>query len=148
MTFPNLTIQKAKYYLFSDHFTHTLRCKRNCMKKLSLINGNVYEDLLPSHYNYLQYAYYKCKDPKTLILSITKNVFVVRKLNDACRAVASYLLFYPDDLTMKNNMEYYMKLPKVDKSYFAPRQVRAHCLEKPCSRKFESFVHQMTQCRF
>lgn len=48
----------------------------------------------------------------------------VGKLREACRAVASHLLFYPNDVKMKNNMEYYIKLPKVDESYFSPRPVR------------------------
>lgn len=39
----------------------------------------------------------------------------------ACRAVESYLSFYPADETMYNNKEYYSKLPKVQPEYFTAR---------------------------
>jgi hypothetical protein len=47
----------------------------------------------------------------------------VGNLRKACEAVASYLMFYPADETMKNNKEYYLKLPKVEKDFFTPREV-------------------------
>ncbi|XP_057671498.1 cartilage-associated protein-like [Diorhabda carinulata] len=88
----------------SNHFTVCLKCKQACKKTLSSLNGEIHDDLLPSHYHYLQYAYYK-----------------LGNLKAACQAVASYLLFYPDDETMLDNMRYYYKQPKIQKDYFHPR---------------------------
>lgn len=42
-----------------DHYTFTLRCKQKCAAKLGNLNGEIHKDLLPSHYHYLQFAYYK-----------------------------------------------------------------------------------------
>lgn len=50
-----------KYIFLVDHFTYVLKCKRKCPKTLGSLNGEVYEDFLASHYNYLQYAYFKSK---------------------------------------------------------------------------------------
>lgn len=47
----------------------------------------------------------------------------VGNLKEACQAVASYLLFYPDDEVMLDNMKYYRSLPKVTNDYFTPREV-------------------------
>lgn len=46
----------------------------------------------------------------------------------ACEAVASYLLFVPDDGTMLNNMRYYRKQPKAQEEYFIPRKVSTICI--------------------
>ncbi|KAL3282722.1 hypothetical protein HHI36_005893 [Cryptolaemus montrouzieri] len=88
----------------ANHFTYCLKCKSRCYSKLNSINGEKYEDLLPSHYNYLQFAYYK-----------------VGNLKEACRAVASFLLFFPNDESMLDNKEYYMKSPQVETNFFTPR---------------------------
>lgn len=45
-------------------------------------------------------------------------------LRKACEAVASYLLFFPDDETMLSNMKYYSSVPKVQENFFQPREVR------------------------
>lgn len=87
----------------SNHFTYSLNCKRKCSQKLSSLNGEIYPDLVASHYHYLQFAYFKLK-----------------RLKETCRSVASYLLFYPEDETMLSNMEYYRSLPKVQNDYFKP----------------------------
>lgn len=52
-------------------------------------------------------------------------LFSVGNLRKACEAVASYLLFYPDDETMLSNMRYYSSLPKVQDTFFEPREVRS-----------------------
>ncbi|XP_015123509.1 cartilage-associated protein isoform X2 [Diachasma alloeum] len=91
----------------ANHFTYCLKCKRLCSQLLNNFNGDYQRDLLPSHYNYLQFAYYKLGEIKS-----------------TCQAVESYLLFYPADETMLNNKEYYKKLPKVEEQqdeFFTPR---------------------------
>lgn len=45
------------------------------------------------------------------------------KLKAACQAVASYLLFYPDDDDMKRNEQYYKSLPEISEKFFTPREV-------------------------
>lgn len=60
----------------------------------------------------------------SLLLPIYITFITAGNLKAACQAAASYLLFYPDDDTMRSNLKYYKKLPKVEASYFTPRPVR------------------------
>jgi hypothetical protein len=59
-------INSCHYIVFADHFTYSLKCKRRCPDKLNSLNGEKHEDLLPSHYHFLQYAYYKGRILATL----------------------------------------------------------------------------------
>ena len=43
----------------ANHFTFCLKCKMNCAQNLNNFNGEYMDDLLPSFYHYLQFAYYK-----------------------------------------------------------------------------------------
>lgn len=49
------------HHFLSDHFAFCLKCKRGCSLGLNSVNGEFRSNLLISHYNYLQFAYYKCK---------------------------------------------------------------------------------------
>ncbi|RLU20866.1 hypothetical protein DMN91_007480 [Ooceraea biroi] len=89
----------------ANHFAFCLKCKRKCSSALNNVNGNFRSDLLRSHYNYLQFAYYK-----------------LGNLKAACAAVASFLLFLPADETMLHNKDYYSAQPKVKEEYFKPRE--------------------------
>ncbi|XP_034172904.2 prolyl 3-hydroxylase 2 isoform X1 [Osmia lignaria lignaria] len=89
----------------ANHFAYCLKCKRVCSQVLNSINGNYHRDMLKSHYNYLQFSYYK-----------------LGNLKAACTAVESYLLFDPADETMLQNKEYYKSQPKVKDEYFTSRQ--------------------------
>ncbi|XP_029678000.1 prolyl 3-hydroxylase 2-like [Formica exsecta] len=89
----------------ANHFVFCLKCKRGCSLALNNVNGNFRADLLRSHYNYLQFAYYK-----------------LGNLKKACAAVASFLLFLPADETMLHNKDYYSSQPKVEEEYFTPRE--------------------------
>ncbi|KAK4871674.1 hypothetical protein RN001_015798 [Aquatica leii] len=88
----------------ANHYTFALNCKTKCAQQLNNLNGEYHDDLLPSHYHYLQFAYFKNNNLKA-----------------ACQAAASYVLFYPNDDTMRSNMEYYKSLPKVENNFFTPR---------------------------
>lgn len=126
-----------KYIFLVDHFTYVLKCKRKCPKTLGSLNGEVYEDFLASHYNYLQYAYFKSK---CIFLGhpVTKCIwwqfgeyfyyYLITEglLAAACQAVASYLLLLPDDESMLANMRYYQALPKVQDDFFTPREVNTY----------------------
>ncbi|GLG97441.1 Uncharacterized protein GBIM_04206 [Gryllus bimaculatus] len=89
----------------SNHFTFCLRCKQKCEMPLNSLNGEYHEDMLPSHYHYLQYSYYK-----------------VSKLQKACEAVESYLLFFPNEETMIKNKEFYSQYLNGNMDYFVPRE--------------------------
>ncbi|XP_013772511.1 prolyl 3-hydroxylase 1-like [Limulus polyphemus] len=89
----------------ANFFTSSLRCKVDCPDKLSVIYGEKNEDFLPSHYHYLQFAY-----------------FHIGKVRKACEAVASYLLLMPEDPIMIENKVFYSKLNEVQEEWFAPRQ--------------------------
>ncbi|KAF8782020.1 prolyl 3-hydroxylase 1-like [Argiope bruennichi] len=93
------------YIAITNHFTYALRCKLRCPEKLSYMYGQKHDQLFTMHYHYLQFNYYK-----------------VGKLKEACSAVASYLLFYPNDETMHANKEYYSKQPGVLEEWFTPRK--------------------------
>ncbi|KAF5293323.1 hypothetical protein FQR65_LT10988 [Abscondita terminalis] len=88
----------------ANHYTFALNCKSKCSAQLNSLNGEYHEDLLPSHYHYLQFAYFKTNNLKA-----------------ACQAAASYVLFYPNDDTMRSNMQFYKNLPKVEENFFTPR---------------------------
>lgn len=47
----------------SDHYIQVLSCKQSCVTELASHPGREkpFEDFLPSHYNYLQFAYYNSK---------------------------------------------------------------------------------------
>ncbi|XP_017889080.1 prolyl 3-hydroxylase 1-like isoform X2 [Ceratina calcarata] len=88
----------------ANHFAFCLKCKRACPRMLNSINGDYRPDILRSHYNYLQFSYYK-----------------LGNLKAACSAVESYLLFEPMDETMLHNKEYYTAQPKTKQQDFIPR---------------------------
>ncbi|XP_078048000.1 prolyl 3-hydroxylase 1 isoform X2 [Augochlora pura] len=87
----------------ANHFTFCLKCKQICHQRLNNINGDYRGDMLRSHYNYLQFSYYK--------LAILKG---------ACAAVESYLLFDPTDETMLQNKKYYSA--ESEEHFFRPRE--------------------------
>uniref|UniRef100_A0A336MXH3 CSON006395 protein n=1 Tax=Culicoides sonorensis TaxID=179676 RepID=A0A336MXH3_CULSO len=89
-----------------NHFIYSLYCKQNCTRDLNNFRGESYENLLSIHYEYLQFAYFKINDIKR-----------------ACRAVASFLLFHPNDEEMLYNLNYYKEEHKAPDNYFKPRNV-------------------------
>ncbi|XP_037920460.1 cartilage-associated protein-like [Hermetia illucens] len=106
--FPDFTASVANHYVF------TLRCKQNCTNELSFVNGRFYEDLYPSMFNYLQFAYYN-----------------IGKLVEASQCAASYLLFYPDHEEMLNNVEYYKEAYKgKSKKFLKPRQTATNFVQR------------------
>lgn len=44
----------------ADHYTQVLSCRQGCVNELAQEAGQEkpHEDFLPSHFNYLQFAYY------------------------------------------------------------------------------------------
>uniref|UniRef100_A0A8D2J825 procollagen-proline 3-dioxygenase n=1 Tax=Varanus komodoensis TaxID=61221 RepID=A0A8D2J825_VARKO len=75
-----------------DHYTQVLSCKQGCAVELASQAGRdkPIEDFLPSHFNYLQFAYYNSGD-----------------YEKAIECARTYLLFFPKDEVMLQNLAYY-----------------------------------------
>lgn len=115
--------------LVANHFTYTLRCKIQCPLKLSLIHGQLYHNLFSNHYHYLQFAYYKTK-----------------QLRKSCEAVASYLLFHPNDTVMLENKQFYNGVKGVQQDWFTPREEAVNYYNKIKRQKeLLQFIEQAFQ---
>uniref|UniRef100_A0A8D0BPN0 procollagen-proline 3-dioxygenase n=1 Tax=Salvator merianae TaxID=96440 RepID=A0A8D0BPN0_SALMN len=75
-----------------DHYMQVLSCKQGCVTELASHPGQekAAEDFLPSHFNYLQFAYYNSGD-----------------YEKAIECAKTYLLFFPNDEVMNQNLAYY-----------------------------------------
>ncbi|KAK9392117.1 prolyl 3-hydroxylase 2 [Crotalus adamanteus] len=80
------------YQAFIDHYTQVLSCRQGCVNELAQEAGQEKpnEDFLPSHFNYLQFAYYNSGN-----------------YGKAVECAKTYLLFFPNDDVMKQNVAYY-----------------------------------------
>ncbi|XP_044769924.1 prolyl 3-hydroxylase 1 isoform X3 [Neomonachus schauinslandi] len=76
----------------ADHYIQVLSCKQNCVTELAShpSREKPFEDFLPSHYNYLQFAYYN-----------------IGNYTQAIECAKTYLLFFPNDEVMNQNLAYY-----------------------------------------
>ncbi|XP_036717981.1 prolyl 3-hydroxylase 1 [Balaenoptera musculus] len=76
----------------TDHYIQVLSCKQNCVTELAShpSREKPFEDFLPSHYNYLQFAYYN-----------------IGNYTQAIECAKTYLLFFPNDEVMSQNLAYY-----------------------------------------
>ncbi|XP_006153781.2 prolyl 3-hydroxylase 1 [Tupaia chinensis] len=80
------------FQAITDHYIQVLSCKQNCVTELAShpSREKPFEDFLPSHYNYLQFAYYN-----------------VGNYTQAIECAKTYLLFFPNDEVMSQNLAYY-----------------------------------------
>ncbi|XP_075762972.1 prolyl 3-hydroxylase 1 isoform X2 [Pelodiscus sinensis] len=76
----------------TDHYVQVLSCKQSCVTELASQpgQGKPVEDFLPSHFNYLQFAYYNSGS-----------------YEKAIECAKTYLLFFPSDEVMNQNLAYY-----------------------------------------
>ncbi|XP_075376709.1 prolyl 3-hydroxylase 1 [Mycteria americana] len=76
----------------TDHYMQVLSCKQGCVTELASQPGREkpLEDFLPSHFNYLQFAYYNNGN-----------------YEKAIECAKTYLLFFPNDEVMNQNLAYY-----------------------------------------
>ncbi|XP_005281880.2 prolyl 3-hydroxylase 1 isoform X1 [Chrysemys picta bellii] len=76
----------------TDHYGQVLSCKQSCVTELASQPGRdkPIEDFLPSHFNYLQFAYYNSGN-----------------YEKAIECAKTYLLFFPNDEVMNQNLAYY-----------------------------------------
>ncbi|NXT65279.1 P3H1 hydroxylase, partial [Chaetops frenatus] len=75
-----------------DHSMQVLSCKQGCVTELASqpSQEKPLEDFLPSHFNYLQFAYYNNGN-----------------YEKAIECAKTYLLFFPHDEVMNQNLAYY-----------------------------------------
>uniref|UniRef100_A0A8D1KSF6 procollagen-proline 3-dioxygenase n=1 Tax=Sus scrofa TaxID=9823 RepID=A0A8D1KSF6_PIG len=80
------------FQAITDHYIQVLSCKQSCVTELASHPGREkpFEDFLPSHYNYLQFAYYN-----------------IGNYTQAIECAKTYLLFFPNDEVMSQNLAYY-----------------------------------------
>lgn len=80
------------FQAITDHYIQILSCKQNCVTELAShpSREKPFEDFLPSHYNYLQFAYYN-----------------IENYTQAIECAKTYLLFFPNDEVMSQNLAYY-----------------------------------------
>uniref|UniRef100_F6ZPW5 procollagen-proline 3-dioxygenase n=1 Tax=Xenopus tropicalis TaxID=8364 RepID=F6ZPW5_XENTR len=80
------------YQSITDHYVQIMNCRQSCVTELASQPGRKkpFEDFLPSHLNYLQFAYYNTNN-------YTK----------AIECAKTYLLFFPNDEVMNQNLAYY-----------------------------------------
>uniref|UniRef100_A0A2I2YMV1 procollagen-proline 3-dioxygenase n=1 Tax=Gorilla gorilla gorilla TaxID=9595 RepID=A0A2I2YMV1_GORGO len=80
------------FQAITDHYIQVLSCKQNCVTELAShpSREKPFEDFLPSHYNYLQFAYYN-----------------IGNYTQAVECAKTYLLFFPNDEVMSQNLAYY-----------------------------------------
>ncbi|GAB0099517.1 hypothetical protein DMENIID0001_153890 [Sergentomyia squamirostris] len=93
----------------ANHFTYCLRCKRNCTIDMSIVGSQKYHDIFPSHYEYLQFSYYN-----------------IGNLEQAIKCMVTYLLFFPDNEMMLENLDFYKNHPDAKDDFF---QVRKEALQ-------------------
>ncbi|XP_067422402.1 prolyl 3-hydroxylase 1 isoform X2 [Emydura macquarii macquarii] len=76
----------------TDHYMQVLSCKQGCVTELASQPGRdkPIEDFLPSYFNYLQFAYYNSGS-----------------YEKAIECAKTYLLFFPNDEVMNQNLAYY-----------------------------------------
>ncbi|KFU91265.1 Prolyl 3-hydroxylase 1, partial [Chaetura pelagica] len=80
------------FQAITDHYMQVLSCKQGCVTELASQPGREkpLEDFLPSHFNYLQFAYYNNGN-----------------YEKAIECTKTYLLFFPNDEVMNQNLAYY-----------------------------------------
>ncbi|XP_021389426.1 prolyl 3-hydroxylase 1 isoform X1 [Lonchura striata] len=80
------------FQAITDHSMQVLSCKQGCVTELASQPGQEkpLENFLPSHFNYLQFAYYNNGN-----------------YEKAIECAKTYLLFFPHDEVMNQNLAYY-----------------------------------------
>lgn len=97
----------------ANHFTFCLKCKMNCAENLNNFNGEYMDDLLPSFYHYLQFAYFK-----------------VGSVEKAAQCTGTYLYLNPGQEDMEGNEVYYREVEGVNDKWFLPREEAVAYVER------------------
>lgn len=98
-------MQPDLYIALANHMTYALKCRRKCPVRLQYFDGfSGSRQLIARYYDYLHLAY--------------KNL---DQIEEACKAVESYLLFEPNDKGMLKEKTELAKLSKTKPEWFVPR---------------------------
>ncbi|GCB81277.1 hypothetical protein scyTo_0021809, partial [Scyliorhinus torazame] len=103
-----LEYQSHLYEAISDHYVQVLGCNQDCVRELATKpgSGRAHENFLPSHFYLLQSAYHK-----------------VGNYEKAVECSRTFLLFQPEDGSVRQNLEYYhSKLPAGRAAEILPRE--------------------------
>ena len=112
----------------ANHFTFCLKCKMNCAENLNNFNGEYMDDLLPSFYHYLQFAYFKGGEKGVYIFSSVS--FLVGSVEKAAQCTGTYLYLNPDQEDMKGNEVYYREVEGVKEKWFLPREEAVNYVQR------------------
>ncbi|KAL6418971.1 hypothetical protein ACFW04_011663 [Cataglyphis niger] len=118
----------------ANHFAFCLKCKRGCSLAMNNVNGNFLADLLRSHYNYLQFAYYKCNGQSKNSLCSSCELFIIStRQRDNILQYNDYIIY---------NNDYYSSQSKVEKEYFTPRK---EALSYVKQQKYELLLYYISE---
>ena len=77
------------------------------------------DELLPSFYHYLQFAYFKGFH-LSKVTSISSSVFLVGAVEKAAQCTGTYLYLNPGQEDMVGNEVYYKEVERVKEKWFPP----------------------------
>jgi FK506-binding protein 2 len=102
----HLFLDSHDYYnLLRSIIIPQLRCRINCRDALATIRGKHVQKYLASHFDYLQFNYFKLKD-----------------FSKAVKAAATFFALEPSDPKMAGNLKYYRQNYNVTDEDFNPRE--------------------------
>ncbi|XP_038307705.1 prolyl 3-hydroxylase 1 isoform X3 [Canis lupus familiaris] len=121
------------FQAIADHYIQVLSCKQNCVTELAShpSREKPFEDFLPSHYNYLQFAYYN-----------------IGNYTQAIECAKTYLLFFPNDEVMNQNLAYYTAMVGEEPARFiSPRECHLKHVAYPVCTLVSSSVQRGARCQ-
>ncbi|VDM45671.1 unnamed protein product [Toxocara canis] len=116
---PEITI------ILTSVYVSVLRCKNDCAKKLSKVNGHNVGAILPSFFDYLHVCQYN-----------------LNRGRDACQSVANSILLNPLDPIMRRNKLFYMKKYEKDDLFKPSEKIMAFHRRDTIERTFLNFVDE------
>eukprot|EP00071_Canis_lupus_P010085 XP_005628906.1 prolyl 3-hydroxylase 1 isoform X1 [Canis lupus familiaris] len=126
-------VQRRPLQGIADHYIQVLSCKQNCVTELAShpSREKPFEDFLPSHYNYLQFAYYN-----------------IGNYTQAIECAKTYLLFFPNDEVMNQNLAYYTAMVGEEPARFiSPRECHLKHVAYPVCTLVSSSVQRGARCQ-
>ncbi|MBN3301323.1 P3H1 hydroxylase, partial [Amia calva] len=114
----------------TDHYMQTLNCKQNCAVELATKSGKnkPVEDFLPAHFNHLQFSYYNSEN-----------------YEKAIECAKTYLLFYPNEEVMNQNLAYYSAVLGEERAVLisARESVRRHIQQSLLEKELLYFGYEI-----
>uniref|UniRef100_F1L401 Synaptonemal complex protein SC65 n=1 Tax=Ascaris suum TaxID=6253 RepID=F1L401_ASCSU len=111
--------------ILTSVYVSVLRCKNNCAKKLSRVNGHDVGAILPSYFEYLHVCQYK-----------------LSRGRDACQSVANSILLNPLNPIMRRNRFFYKKNYEKEDLFQPSEEIMAFHRRDVIERTFLEFVDE------